>query len=157
MLVRYLVSDKNCHGWESTNYFNYNRCQWHILSIMEGIMIKKQKNSRQCLNFWKMSKLKGVPKKTSLKLRRSFCLISLATNMLEGWDIIHLKGEIHSFVSSTKSFLYDIRELRYKLNSIRFKKSWIMINPISLNLILRRFMYNFSSYEHCRGLRHVSF
>ena len=103
------------------------------------------------------TRLKGVPKKTSLKLRRSFCLISLATNMLEGWDIIYLKGEIHSFVSSTKSFLYDIRELRYKLNSIRFKKSWIMINPISLNLILRRFMYKFSRYEHCRGLRHVSF
>ena len=45
---------------------------------------------------------------------RSFCLISLATNMLEGWDIIHLKGEIHSSVWSAKIFLYDIREPRYK-------------------------------------------
>ena len=27
-------------------------------------------------------------------MRRSFCLISLATNMLEGWDIFHLKGEL---------------------------------------------------------------
>ena len=43
-----------------------------------------------------------------------FCLISLATNMLESWDIIHWKGGIHSFVWSTKTFLYDIREPRYK-------------------------------------------
>ena len=34
--------------------------------------------------------------------------------MREGWDIIHLKGEIHSSVWSTKTFLYDIREPRYK-------------------------------------------
>ena len=54
--------------------------------------------------------IQGVQK----KMRRSFCLISLATNMLESWDIIHWKGGIHSFVWSTKTFLYDIREPRYK-------------------------------------------
>ena len=54
--------------------------------------------------------IQGVQK----KMRRSFCLISLATNMLEGWDIIHWKGGIHSFVWSTKTFLYDIWEPRYK-------------------------------------------
>ena len=43
-----------------------------------------------------------------------FCLISLATNMLEIWDIIYWKGGIPSFVWSTKTFLYDIREPRYK-------------------------------------------
>ena len=43
-----------------------------------------------------------------------FCLISLATNMVETWDIIHWKGGIHSFVWSTKTFLYDIWEPRYK-------------------------------------------
>ena len=48
------------------------------------------------------------------KRSRSFCLISLATNMLEGLDIIHWKGGIHSFVWSTKTFLYDILEPRYK-------------------------------------------
>ena len=42
--------------------------------------------------------VKGVPKKTSLNFRRSFCLIFLATNMLEGWDIIPLKSEIRSSV-----------------------------------------------------------
>ena len=42
---------------------------------------------------------------TSLNLRHSFCLIYLATNMLEGWYIIHFKGEIHSS---------DIRGLWYK-------------------------------------------
>ena len=44
----------------------------------------------------------------------SFCLISLATNLLESWDINHWKGGIHSFVWSTKTFLYNIWEPRYK-------------------------------------------
>ena len=34
--------------------------------------------------------------------------------MPEGRDMIHLKGEIHSSVWSTKTFLYDIREPRYR-------------------------------------------
>ena len=53
---------------------------------------------------WAMPRIQGVQK----KMRRSFCLISLATNMLESWHIIHWKGGIHSFVWSTKTFLYDI-------------------------------------------------
>ena len=58
--------------------------------------------------------LKGESIKTSLNLPRSFGLISLSTNILEGWGIFHLKGGIHSFVWCSKTFLYDIRELRYK-------------------------------------------
>ena len=54
-------------------------------------------------------------------MRRSFGLISPATNILEGWDIFHLKGDIHSFVLSTSSFLYDIGELRYKQNKIGYQ------------------------------------
>ena len=38
---------------------------------------------------------------------RSFCLISLATNMLEDWDMTWS-------IWSTKTFLYDIRGPRYK-------------------------------------------
>ena len=52
--------------------------------------------------------------KPSLNSHHRFCLISLATNMLQGWDIIHWKGGIHSFVWRTKTFLYDNREPRYK-------------------------------------------
>ena len=37
-------------------------------------------------------------------------LISPAINMLESWNIINWKGGMHSFVWSTKTFLYDIRE-----------------------------------------------
>ena len=59
-------------------------------------------------------KHKGWNKKNLTKLAPQICLISLTKNILEGWDIIHLKGEIHSFVWSTKTFLYDIREPRYK-------------------------------------------
>ena len=43
--------------------------------------------------------------------------------MLEGWDISHLKGEINSCVWSTKIFLNDIRELRYKQNNMEYKIS----------------------------------
>ena len=48
-------------------------------------------------------------------------IISPAINMLEGLDILHLKGEIHSSVWSTKIFLYDIREPRYNQNKIGYK------------------------------------
>ena len=48
--------------------------------------------------------LKGGPKN----------LTKMATNVLEGCDMIHLKGEVHSSVWSTKTFLYDIREKRFK-------------------------------------------
>ena len=54
--------------------------------------------------------IQGVSK----KMRHFVFLISLATNILENWDIIHWKGGIHRFVWSTKTFLYDIREPRYK-------------------------------------------
>ena len=51
-----------------------------------------------------------------------FCLISLARNMLENWDIIHWKGGIHSFVWSTKIFSMifgsrDISKLKWHIRS----------------------------------------
>ena len=66
-----------------------------------------------------MRLLEGVHK----KMHHSFCLISLATNMLEAWDIIHWKGGIPSFVWSTKTFLYDIQEPRYKQIKIGYQIS----------------------------------
>ena len=48
------------------------------------------------------------------------CLISLATNMLEGWDIIHLKGEIHSSV--------NIMELRQNQSNMGYQISRILNN-----------------------------
>ena len=49
------------------------------------------------------------PKKNATKI---VCIISSATDMLDGWGISHLKNGICSFVWST--FLYDIKEQRYK-------------------------------------------
>ena len=63
--------------------------------------------------------VQGVKK----KMRRSFCLISLAKNMLEGWDIIQWKGGIHSFDWSIKTYLYDIQEPRYKKIKIEYQIS----------------------------------
>ena len=73
---------------------------------------------------WIQEEVQGVNK----KMRRSFCLISLATNMLESWDIIHWKGGIHSFLWSTKTFLYDIREPRYKQIKMGFSPN--LFEPI---------------------------
>ena len=47
-------------------------------------------------------------------MSRTFCFISPATNMLEGWYIIHFNDGIHSFLWSTKTFLNDTRKARYK-------------------------------------------
>ena len=63
-------------------------------------------------------KLQGVQK----KLRRSFCLISLATNMLGGWDIIHWEGGIHSFVWSAKTCtIFGSRDISKLKWGIRFQ------------------------------------
>ena len=43
--------------------------------------------------------------------------------MLEGWDLIDWKSGIHSFVLSTKAFLYDIQELRYKQIEMEYQIS----------------------------------
>ena len=57
---------------------------------------------------------KGWNKKISLNLRRSFCLISQATNVLKGEYIIHLNSEIYSSVWSSKTLMQNIKVLRYK-------------------------------------------
>ena len=58
-------------------------------------------------------------------MHRSFCLISPAINILEGYDIIHLNGDIHRYVLSTSSFLCDIGEPRYKQNKMGYQISRI--------------------------------
>ena len=42
----------------------------------------------------------------------------MATNMLEGWNIFNLIGEIYSSVWNTQTFLYDIWELRCEQNNM---------------------------------------
>ena len=58
--------------------------------------------------------------------------------MLEGCDIIHLKGGIHSFIWTTKKFFsiilgsWDISKSKW---SIRFQNFWIWDNLVSWNLV----------------------
>ena len=80
-----------------------NRVQWchktkyicdvelRIRKIEFGVKQEMIKNARRPKE---AHIVQGVQK----KMRRSSCLISLATDMLESWDIIHWKGGIHSFV-----------------------------------------------------------
>ena len=70
---------------------------------------------------WRVIQLQGVQK----KMCRSFCLISPATSILEHSDIFHLKGDIHSFVLSTSSFLCNIGEPRYEENKMVYHISRI--------------------------------
>ena len=76
---------------------------------MENYVLKK-------CNFW----FSWIVNNTGHKKRlcHLFCLISQATNMLEGSDIFHVKGGISSFIWSTTTFLYDIREPGSKQNNI---------------------------------------
>ena len=48
-------------------------------------------------------------------------IITPVTNMLEGLDIFHLKGGIHSSVWSTETFPYNIREQGYKQNNMGYQ------------------------------------
>ena len=61
------------------------------------------------------------------EFQKNFTL-SPAINLLEGLDILHLKGGIHSPVYNTKTFLYDIMESRYKQNNMWFYISRILSN-----------------------------
>ena len=52
-----------------------------------------------------------------------FCLISLNRNILEGCCLFHIKGGIHRSIWSTKTFLNNIREPRYKRNNMEYHTS----------------------------------
>ena len=93
---------------------------------------------------------KGWPKKDLTKMGRSLCLVSLATNMLKGWDIIHWKGGIHSFVGSTKTFLYDIWEPRYEQIKMGYQISkWLNIGQSQCLKIRCPIMFYFISAPLC--------
>ena len=53
----------------------------------------------------------GCPKKNVPKI---VWIICPAANMLDGWDFSHLRDGICSSVWSTKTYMCDIREPRYK-------------------------------------------
>ena len=62
-----------------------------------------------------LSKGTGCPKKNAPKI---VWITSPATNMLDRWDISHLKGGTCSSVWSTETFLYHIWKPRYKQNKM---------------------------------------
>ena len=70
-----------------------------------------------------------VGKETSLNLCLSACLISLATNMLEGWFI--WKVRFIALFYSTQTLLYKIRELNnkvYWISRIRNNEQFLAMN-----------------------------
>ena len=50
---------------------------------------------------------------------------------LEGWDIIYFNGGIYRSIWSTKTFLYNIRELRYKPNNLEYQIIRLKNNVLS--------------------------
>ena len=107
-------------------FFFFLRCTAHIFSQVSVLSIVKihpvQSNSPVQV---RRTKSRFVPRYrvSQKRMCHSFCLISLATNMLEGFI---LKGGIHSSVSSTKTFLYDIMEPRYKQIKIGYQISKVL-------------------------------
>ena len=47
--------------------------------------------------------------------------IAQDVNIVKSWDISQMKGDIHSYVLSTSSFLCDIGELRFRQNNTRYQ------------------------------------
>ena len=74
--------------------------------------------------------IQGVSKKTQHKVLCSTWFTTPAMNVLENWVVVHIKGEIHSFVLSTEQFLSYSREMRYLAPKFGF--AW---NSLSLCII----------------------
>ena len=96
--------------------------------------------------------LKGVTKKTSLKLCQSFCLTALATYMLERWDIIYLKGEIHSSSEIQKLFCkisgsQDISKSKWGISRILDIGHLEIWCPILFNLYFSSLMFYRNGFE----------
>ena len=70
-----------------------------------------------CAYIGNMFSIQGVSKKN---FTVGISILFSAINMLEE-GIFHLKGGIHSSVLSTKTFLYNITELRCKQNNMENK------------------------------------
>ena len=97
-------------------FFLKTKFDW-TLYVFEAKIIFGTGENKVNLKSWSLTiwlELQGVLK----KIRRSFCF-----NMLEDWDIIHLKGKIHSSIWNTKTSLYDIREPGYKQNNMGYQIS----------------------------------
>ena len=104
--------------WMSLIFFFASAVSWHMRTWALNYL-KKNENIPY---YWPKGWLQ---KMLLLKISRD-CLITLAMNNLEGWNIIHLKGEIHSNVPSTKPFMYDIEDPRSKRNIMRYQISKLM-------------------------------
>ena len=64
--------------------------------------------------------IKGVEKKKWTFKNHSNETVSPASNMLESCYIFHSKGGIHSCIWITKTFLYNIKELRYEQPNVGY-------------------------------------
>ena len=47
--------------------------------------------------------------------------IAQDVNIVKSWDISQMKGDIHSYVFSTNSFLYNIGDPRIRQNNTRYQ------------------------------------
>ena len=54
----------------------------------------------------------------NISINQSISIITLAMNILGGWDQFNLKGDTLRRASSSSSFLYNIKELKYKQNKM---------------------------------------
>ena len=62
--------------------------------------------------------------------------ISQYVNIVKSWDISHMKGDIHSYVLSTSSFLCDIGEPRLGQNNIGYQTIKIIKDRLRPGIVL---------------------
>ena len=96
------------------------------LKHLKKIVCLEHSFNQRCVLTWTFLNLIVLVQHTGRLKKTAWILLyprNYITNMLESWDIIHWKGGIHSFVWSTKTFLYDIQEPRYKQIRIGYQIS----------------------------------
>ena len=80
-----------------------------------------------------LSHIQGVPKKRGISECHSVCSTAQLMLSLEFSFPIHLKIEIHTFVTSTEPFMSDVREQRNKLFKYRSDVNYLQVSsPLPL-------------------------
>ena len=92
-----------------------------ILSLYQSVFGYRSINANYYLLWTYQNVPKGCWKKKTVLLK--ITLIRQILRLETFWYIFNLKVGVHSFVWSTKTFLFDLRELRYKLNNIGYQIS----------------------------------
>ena len=103
----------------------------HVHILLENMFTYNLKTCQSFHNVGRHAYTTGCPKRNALTIVWTICPV---TSMLDGWNIIHLWGEIHSSFWSTKCLctISGCRDIKNSKWDIRIKN---MDNLLSRNLM----------------------